>query len=630
MKKSSDLSGTASQQTDNNFKIFVAGFPVKSSSKELFRYFDQFGGLKRIEVQKTHEHWISFSKGILRKGYCVIVVDSEEKYLNILRCQEKTYKDRKLVCKPFLKGKKLVINNQFLNNQRVILKHVSIDIPEKRIKTLLEKSFGPVDHLFPFKSSLEKESFYSRNSGRHNQKKSLVYSVKFSSLASAQAAVDRGSLDLSEPSQFEPLTIEPFINKNTSAKVPGSEAGNQLLGETSSSSSLKSERVSASQLHWSAKIPRNEGILQAQSSKLNHSDVQESGPNLGHSEHNYKRTPNRENGKRSKVKSPLKPVSRRSIFLKDKKQVIASEPTLISLSSHQKEVEESSIPLPRNKGPRYQKYSGRQINDGNPQPNRLIANSLLLKSPPEVQARTRPCFPLKEGTYTSLMSFATFDRYSYLDRTYHINSTNYLQEEDPEPQMVASSFEGDCLNNRLSSLKPEPDETKSINLQEIFEEKPKDSLKKNYQLQILRKKKSKNMNSDQIFSQSQKAGSSMLGRNLTLGSSFRNKKVFPRKIKRLSRSFEPKTSYFGGLLEGNILSEEVWLVHRHEKKPGTRIYKLIRSQNLYYNQVFHSTSFPANQSNRQILAGSSETPVQIDQKSIQENRLAFRISPTSF
>lgn len=220
------------------YSIFVGGVPMNATKYEIEHCFSFIGSLQRVEAIDEDYSRSSISinnsafysengkqlknncsaardfQGSLTSGSCILVVSSKHDYEKIIRKSIFYIHQRKLICKPFVSGKKLFRLNHDINRRRVIVKKVPSDFSESQVQKVFESEFGTISHIFIFQDfKVQQESSRNFSKPGRSQKKYLTYSILFNEVISAKKASDRGFLRFSKGGISFMVEVLKYSNK---------------------------------------------------------------------------------------------------------------------------------------------------------------------------------------------------------------------------------------------------------------------------------------------------------------------------------------------------------------------------------------------------------------------------------
>lgn len=170
------------------WSIFVAGFPHFLQVTDVRDYFSGFGKVTHVKRLKTA------SEKICHK----LVAANKSSYLKILNPQEPhKFQDRRLIIKPFVKGKQLAKLNKDMNSCRVIAKNVPSSITQTQFQNWVSQVAGPVANLYYFQKTGKRKS---------TSRAKRTYSILFEHQESAEQLVRLAAWQFEDgngPSKFE-------------------------------------------------------------------------------------------------------------------------------------------------------------------------------------------------------------------------------------------------------------------------------------------------------------------------------------------------------------------------------------------------------------------------------------------
>ena len=173
MSSSCKSNNNQSKKLNSKFKIFVGGISNDESESELKEFFNQYGNITGVKFFGSRIFGI-------RKGYCHITFKEKEAYDKCLKQTYKNFKNRRLICRPLLKGQKLKAFNQKYNMTRIHVKGIPKEWNNVYFTDFFRK-FGEVENGYILK--------------HHISKKQLNYGfISFHSAESVQNCVDQSPI----------------------------------------------------------------------------------------------------------------------------------------------------------------------------------------------------------------------------------------------------------------------------------------------------------------------------------------------------------------------------------------------------------------------------------------------------
>lgn len=176
-------------------KIFIAGIPSTLKLREVKEYFESIGPLSCIEglhpvKNSSRKDSAEYLEQDCSKGCCIITTKCSKTYLKILQATDLRILGRKLICKKYMQRGELYIYNQNTNLHRVLFKKVPQSITENMLRAFLEKHYGIVEVLYPFKThELQEQQFVEKRTSNFNS-----YSATFFSKETAQHLAKLGTV----------------------------------------------------------------------------------------------------------------------------------------------------------------------------------------------------------------------------------------------------------------------------------------------------------------------------------------------------------------------------------------------------------------------------------------------------
>lgn len=191
--------------SDQRYAVYVAGIPTKTTKKEIFSYFSQFGPITQVETFDNAEASGFSAAGFRRiKGYCVVTTSNKQAYASILGFSTHMMFGRSILCAKYQEGSKLMRLNRLNNQRRVVIKILNGDLKQEDLKSFLDLNVGRVEVLhelkpdyFMFTTGGQSGLDTSKTNtlcGNNNVVPSKAFSVMFSDKNHAQAMISKGNL----------------------------------------------------------------------------------------------------------------------------------------------------------------------------------------------------------------------------------------------------------------------------------------------------------------------------------------------------------------------------------------------------------------------------------------------------
>lgn len=189
--------------------IFVAGAPSGVSGSVLISYFRRFGRIEGILSQTGRHLGLHYNTAIV--GNFLVAAADSRTYHTILAHNSHRLLGRSLICSQYLSGKALAVKNSEANRRRVILKRVPAELQEPGLRSFLEKHFGKVECIFPFKP----ESGDAENSP-FSRRKYRTFNVMFADRKPAREITQYTYLYIDDSAKIQ---VEKFRHKNSRKKI---------------------------------------------------------------------------------------------------------------------------------------------------------------------------------------------------------------------------------------------------------------------------------------------------------------------------------------------------------------------------------------------------------------------------
>lgn len=202
-------------------KLFVAGIPSGVDTRQVAKFFSQFG---QFELLDHSGHIVGFQAASLSRGHMFLVCPDKAVADAMLAQRSFQFLGRTLTVTEYKSGQDLIAENQRLNKRRVILKKVPSYVAESDLRAELTKKCGPIHTLFQFKpvNSPDLSPSHAVEHPRFH-----VFSVVFKDLGAAKRLTKKGYFELSDGSKF-------FTEKFTKQRVNlNTNTGNQPIGYSS-------------------------------------------------------------------------------------------------------------------------------------------------------------------------------------------------------------------------------------------------------------------------------------------------------------------------------------------------------------------------------------------------------------
>jgi len=122
--------------------LFVGGFSCSTTHFEIKQIFLKYGPIKKIKMIKNRKGG--------SKGYCFIIFKQEESVQGALRAGDHWCQERKLSCRPILRGDQLKAYTEKIDGQRICCSNLPSELGEaekEELKSLFEK-FGLIENFY--------------------------------------------------------------------------------------------------------------------------------------------------------------------------------------------------------------------------------------------------------------------------------------------------------------------------------------------------------------------------------------------------------------------------------------------------------------------------------------------------